>query len=88
MIRVLSNDGVHHGLQDVFFWYNTLHVLDKVISLLCLIVLEVVYYEVEAGLRDHVNKGWQNLKSVLASAENYEVVPQEIVILEDVASGR
>lgn len=42
LVGVLTNDGVDNCLEDVFFRYDALHVLDEVVGLRCLIVLQIV----------------------------------------------
>ena len=42
LVTLLADHGVHDGLEDVFFWENTLHVFDKLVGLVHFFVLEVI----------------------------------------------
>ena len=42
LVTLLTNNSVHDGLEDVFFWENTLHVFDKLVGLVHFFVLEVI----------------------------------------------
>lgn len=70
LLVVLSDNCVDHGLEDILLWYHTFHVLDKVVSVSDLVILEVVDDKVQSGLRDDINQGWQNLKSILSTSEH------------------
>jgi hypothetical protein len=83
---VLSDDSMHDGLEDILFGHNALHVFYEVVSIIDLIVLKIINNQVESCLGDHINKGWKNLKSILSTSENNEVVSQEIVVLENISS--
>ena len=72
LLRVLAYDSVHDSLEDVFFGYDALHVLDQVVGFRGLVTLQVVDDQVEASFGDHVDERRQDLKSVLATAENNE----------------
>jgi hypothetical protein len=52
---ILSDDGVYDSLEDVFFRDDAIHVFNKLVCLLGLIVFEVVNNEVKSGLRDHID---------------------------------
>ena len=78
----LANYGVDDSFEDVLLWQNALHILDKLVRLVYLIVLEVVDDQVESGLGDHINQRWKHLKSVLSSSEDDQIVSQQVIILE------
>ena len=86
LLRILSNHSVHNCLQDVFFWYYAFHVLNKIICLSSLLILQVVDDKIQPGLRNNVDERWQHLQGILAAAEDNEVVTEQVVVLEDVAS--
>lgn len=47
---------MHDGLQDVLFWDNAFHVLDKLEGLLNIIILQVVNYKIKSSFWDHIDK--------------------------------
>ena len=73
------------SFEDVLLWQNALHILDKLVRLVYLIVLEVVDDQVESGLGDHIDQRWKHLKSVLSSSEDDQVVSQQVIVLEQTA---
>jgi hypothetical protein len=85
LFRVLTNDCMNYSLEDIFLWYDTFHVLDKVIGLICLIVFQVVNDQVKSCFRNDVNKWWKDLKSIFSASEHNEVMSQKIVVLKDIA---
>ena len=87
-LGVLSNDGVHYGLQDVLLGQDAVHVLDQLVGLVDLIGLEVVNHQIESGFGDHVEERRQNLKCVFASPENYQIMSKQIIVLKNVTHGR
>ena len=42
LVLFFSDQAMDDGLEDVFFWENTLHVFDKLVGLVHFFVLEVV----------------------------------------------
>jgi len=83
---ILSDHGMDHGLEDVLFGNNALHIFNQVVGFVGLVVLQVVDHEVESGLGDHVHEGRKHLEGVLSTSEDDEVVPQQIIILENITS--
>lgn len=76
-----------NSFKDIFFWNNTLHVFDQIVSVIDLITFEVVDHQVKSCLRDHIYQGWKNLQSILTTSENDKVVTKQIIILKHITRG-
>ena len=76
LIALLSDNGVSDSLQNVFFGEDAFHILDKSISLVDLVVFKIIDNKVESSFWDDINKGRENLESVLTTSENDKVVAQ------------
>ena len=83
LVTLLANDGMNDRLEYVLLGKDALHVLDQLVSLIHLIILQIVDHQVETSLRDHVNERRQDLEGVLAATENDQVVPQQVIVLEE-----
>ncbi len=70
LLSVLPDDCMDYGLEDVLLRHDALHVLNKVVGLISLLVLQVVDDQVESSLRDHVYQRRQDLEGVLTSSED------------------
>ena len=71
LLSILADDGVNDCLEDILFWHDALHIFNEVVCLSGLIVLQVIYDQVKACLRDNIDEWWQNLESIFSSTENY-----------------
>jgi len=85
LLVLLADDGVHDRFEDVLFRDDAVHVLDQSISLINLVVLKIVDYQVKARLWDDIDKRRQHLESILALSEYDQIVTEQIVILEHVS---
>ena len=61
LITRLADDCMHNGLENVLLGKHTLHILDKLVGLIDLIILQVVNDQVETSLRDDINQRRKNL---------------------------
>lgn len=78
---------MNYCLQDILFGYYTLHIFDQLISFIYFLIFKVVDDEIQPCLRDDINKGRKDLKSILTSSEDYKIVSEKVIILEDISSG-
>ena len=58
LVTLLANHCVHNSLQDVFLREHTLHILDKLVSFINIVVLEIVDDQIETSFWNNVNQGW------------------------------
>lgn len=79
-VFILSDDSVNDSLDDVLFRNDTVHIFNKLVCFLRLIILEVVDDEVKSGLRDDINQGREHLLGVLSTTEDNQIMAQKIVI--------
>jgi hypothetical protein len=84
LLCILSNDSMDYSFEYVLFRHHTLHVLDQIIGFSGLVILEVVNNQVKSRFWDHVYQRRQHLKSIFPSSENNKVVPQQVIISEDI----
>ena len=61
---------MHDSLQDILLWHHTLKILDQIVGIIDLLVLEIVDDQVEPGLWNHINQGWEHLESVFTASED------------------
>ena len=87
LLGVLSNDCMNDSLKDVLFWYNALHIFDKIVCIVDLIVFKVEYHEIESSFWNNINQWRKYLKGVLSSSEYNQVVSEKIVVVENVSGG-
>jgi len=79
---------MNNGFEYVFLGHDTFHFLDEIEGLLNFFVLQVIDNEVQSGLWDHINQRRQGLEGVFTTSENNEIMPQKIIIVEDISSCR
>mmetsp|Transcript_15480 Transcript_15480/g.46477 ORF Transcript_15480/g.46477 Transcript_15480/m.46477 type:complete len:259 (+) Transcript_15480:434-1210(+) len=84
--RLLAQRGEDHALEDVLPGDRRLQVLDEVERLHGLVRAKVVDDQIQPSLRNDVEQGRQHLDGILAVAEDDQVVLQQVVLLEDVAT--
>lgn len=65
-----------HSFENVLLWHNALHVLDQVVGIGGLVILQVVNNQVESGFWDHIDQWWQNLKGILTTSKDDQVVSE------------
>lgn len=87
LLIALTNHSMDNCLENVIFWYNTIHILDKVVSISGLIILKVVSNKIQTSLRNYIDKGRKYLQGVLSTSENNQIMSQQIIVLEHVSAG-
>lgn len=55
LFSVLTDHSVYDSLENIFLGYDALHILDKIVGLSGLVILQVIYHEVESGFWDHIH---------------------------------
>ena len=75
LLALLADQSMNYSLKDVLFGQYALHILDKVVSFVDIVILKMIDDQVKAGLRNHINQRRQHLKSVFATTENDQVMP-------------
>lgn len=88
LLVLLSDDGMDDCLEDILFGDDAVHILDKLVGLVHFVVFQIVDDKVKSCLGNNVYKRWQNLQRVFSATENHKVVPEQVVVLEDVTHGR
>ena len=79
---------MNNGFEYVFLGHDTLHFLDEIEGFLNFLVLQVIDNEIQSSLWDHINQRRQGLEGVFTPSENNEIMPQKIIIVEDISSCR
>ena len=83
LVALLTNHCVYYSLQDVFLREHTLHILDKLVSFVDFVVLEIVDHKVETSLRDHIDQRRKDLQGILAATEHNQVMAKKVIVLEE-----
>ena len=77
---------MNYSFQNIFFWQDTLHVFDQLISFFHLVIFQMEYDQIQSCFRYNFDEWWQNLKSVFTTSENNEIVAKKITVLQNVTS--
>ena len=86
LLCVLADDTMDNSFENLFLWNNTLHILNEVVGFVDLVIFKVVDHQVKSSLWNNIDKGRQHLQSIFSSSEDNKIMPQQVVILEHIAS--
>lgn len=68
---------MHGALQDVLVRHARLHVADQLLGALHITAPQIVYGQIQAGLRHNVQQAGQHLQRSLAAAKHHQIVAQQ-----------
>lgn len=65
---------MNYSFENVLLRYNTLHVFDELEGFLNIIVFEIIDYEIESCLWNHINQRRKSLESILSTSKNDKIM--------------